>query len=138
MKALGRHLIAEFYGCSKELLNSPEKIEQIMCSAAQRASATIINSIFHPFQPYGVSGVIVIAESHFAIHTWPEYKFASIDLYTCGEDVNPWIAYNYLCEIFKPQHSSIMELKRGVIHQRNLRHKPIKTEEFLDKIGVNH
>ena len=96
MESLGRHIIVEFYDCDAEKINHVAGIEKLMMKAAELAGATIINSTFHHFSPFGVSGVIVIEESHLAIHTWPEYQFASIDLFTCGELVDPWVAFDFL------------------------------------------
>jgi spermidine synthase len=94
MNSLGRHVLVEFYGCSSEVLNDVPRIESSMVSAAKEAGATIINSVFHHFSPFGVSGVVVIQESHLAIHTWPEYRYAAVDLFTCGYSVNPWVSYD--------------------------------------------
>ena len=80
MKSLGRHILVEFHGCSAEILNDVPRIEHDMLEAATQSGATIINSVFHHFSPFGVSGVIVIQESHLAIHTWPEYRYAAVDL----------------------------------------------------------
>ncbi|GAB2537809.1 polyamine aminopropyltransferase [Rufibacter soli] len=113
MDALGRHILVEFYNCSPELMNDVVHIENSMVAAAETAGATVINSTFHHFSPYGVSGVVVIQESHLAIHTWPEYGYAAVDLFTCGDSVNPWVSYNYLQEAFKASHGSSMELLRG-------------------------
>lgn len=113
MIALGRHIIAELYGCDLEKIDDVSFVEQCMLAAADKAGATVINSTFHHFSPYGVSGVIVIQESHFSIHCWPEYGYASIDIYTCGETVDPWIAYEYLKTEFKASHGSTIELNRG-------------------------
>ena len=84
MNALGRHILVEFIGCNSEILNDVSIIEKSMVDAAQDAGATVINSTFHHFSPFGVSGVVVIQESHLAIHTWPEYQYAAVDLFTCG------------------------------------------------------
>jgi spermidine synthase len=116
MESLGRHIIVEFYECDAKKINNVANIEQIMLKAAEIAGATIINSTFHHFSPFGVSGVIVIEESHLAIHTWPEYQFASIDLFTCGELVDPWIAFDFLRDEFSAAHSSSIELQRGQPH----------------------
>lgn len=113
MIALGRHIIAELYECDLEKIDDVSFVEQCMLDAAEKAGATVINSTFHHFSPYGVSGVIVIQESHFSIHCWPEYGYASIDIYTCGETVDPWIAYEHLKTEFKASHGSTMELNRG-------------------------
>jgi len=115
--SLGRHILVEFYECSPEVLNDVTLIEKSMVEAARKAEATVINSTFHHFSPYGVSGVVVIQESHLAIHTWPEYGFASVDVFTCGDLVDPWIAFDYLKEAFESMHASPMELKRGQVNQ---------------------
>ncbi len=113
MEALGRHIIVEYYECNSQILNDALLVEEKMVEAAERAGATVINSTFHHFSPYGVSGVVVIEESHLAIHTWPEYGFASVDLFTCGEQVNPWAANEYLQGAFESSHRSAMEMRRG-------------------------
>ena len=87
MRALGRHVLAEFYGCSPDILNDTVRIEQIMVNAALEAGAEIREVVFHEFTPQGVSGVVVISESHLAIHTWPELGYAAVDVFTCGTTV---------------------------------------------------
>ena len=113
MSALGRHVLVEFFGCSSEILNEVSTIEKAMLQAAEDAEATIINSTFHHFSPYGVSGVVVIQESHLAIHTWPEFQYAAVDIFTCGDVINPWIAYDYLKKAFEAKQGSSIELRRG-------------------------
>lgn len=113
MEALGRHILVEFYNCSPELMNDVVHIEKSMVEAAETAGATVINSTFHHFSPYGVSGVVVIQESHLAIHTWPEFGYAAVDLFTCGDSVNPWVSYQYLEKAFQASHGSSMECRRG-------------------------
>lgn len=113
MSSLGRHVLVELYGCSNELLNDVSFIEKAMVEAAETAGATVINSTFHHFSPYGVSGVVVIQESHLAIHTWPEYGYAAIDLFTCGDTVDPWVSYQFLEKKLEASHGSSMELRRG-------------------------
>ncbi len=113
MKALGRHVLTEFYGCKPEILDNLEEIKSLMEQAALYSGATIIDSRFHRFNPYGISGVVIIAESHLAIHTWPEFNYASIDIYTCGTTVDPWKAYQYLKEHLEPQTDTKLELLRG-------------------------
>ena len=110
---LGRHLIVEYRNCNPEILNDVSEIEKIMTASAQQAGATIINTTFHHFSPWGVSGVIVIQESHLAIHTWPEYGYALVDLFTCGDSVNPWIAFKYLKKVLKAQQHEAIEMLRG-------------------------
>ena len=114
--SLGQHVLVELYGCNAALLDNVSSIEKIMCNAAERSNATIINVSFHHFSPYGVSGVVVIQESHLAIHTWPEYGYAAIDIFTCGDTVDPWVAYECLKESLQAESGSTMELKRGQTH----------------------
>ena len=123
MKALGRHILVELHECDCEILKNVKKVEEIMNAAAEAAKATIVKSVFHHFSPYGVSGVVVIAESHLAIHTWPEYGYAAVDLFTCGEEVDPWIAYQYLDERLKAKHKTSLEMKRGLFNLPVLKHK---------------
>lgn len=115
MKALGQHLILELYDCNAAALASVSTVQDTMLKAAKAANATIIDSIFHLFKPYGVSGVVVIAESHFAIHTWPEHGYASVDLYTCGSTTRPWEAFKTVKKLFKAGHFSVMKMERGLL-----------------------
>jgi len=113
MSSLGRHILVEYYDCDSEILNDVITIEKAMVQAAKEAEATIINSTFHHFSPFGVSGVVVIEESHLAVHTWPEYGYAAVDIFTCGDTVNPWVSYNYLLKAFKAENGSSLEMLRG-------------------------
>lgn len=113
--ALGNHILVEFMNCEPHIMNDVAAIERDMVAAAQKAGATVINSTFHHFSPYGVSGVVVIQESHLAIHTWPEYGYAAVDLFTCG-DMDAWISFDFLKEAFKSQSYSAIEMKRGSVN----------------------
>lgn len=113
--ALGNHILVEFMNCDPHIMNDVTGIERDMVGAAQKARATVINSTFHHFSPYGVSGVVVIQESHLAIHTWPEYGYAAVDLFTCGE-MNAWISFDHLKECFKAKSYSAIEIKRGSVN----------------------
>ena len=113
MNALGRHILVEYFGCPTDILNDVPFIESSMVAAAKEADATVINATFHHFSPFGVSGVVVIQESHLAIHTWPEYGYAAVDLFTCGETVDPWICYRSLLKSFQAGSGSSIEMLRG-------------------------
>jgi S-adenosylmethionine decarboxylase proenzyme len=113
---LGKHLLVEFFDCDPNVLNNNALVEQRMIEAAHACKATIVETCFHHFSPYGVSGVIVIEESHFTIHTWPEYGYASVDLYTCGDLCDPVSGFNYLQDAFMAKHSSFIEFKRGLMN----------------------
>lgn len=114
MEALGRQILVEFYDCDQFKLNDVNFIETSLLEAADAARATIISHSFHKFSPHGVSGVVVIAESHIAIHTWPEYRYAAVDIFTCGETIDPWIIQEILKESFGSKNVSSMEMKRGL------------------------
>jgi S-adenosylmethionine decarboxylase len=116
--------LLELYDCDSEILNDHQHVEQIMRDAAAAAKATIVKSVFHRFNPHGVSGVVVIAESHLAIHTWPEYGYAAVDLFTCGEDIDPWIAHQHVAEQLKAKRKTSLEIKRGLLNVPMLKHKP--------------
>lgn len=136
MLALGRHIIAELYECNVDKIDDVMFVEESMLAAADKAGATVINSTFHHFSPFGVSGVIVIQESHFSIHCWPEYAYASIDIFTCGDTVNPWLAYDYLKNVFCASHGSTLELNRGqhdLIGPSQKLTSQVKSERPVDK-----
>ncbi|MGQ0794081.1 MAG: adenosylmethionine decarboxylase [Deltaproteobacteria bacterium] len=115
LKALGRHLLVEYHGCNPQTLNNLEKIQAFMVEAASQCGATVLGSSFHYFSPQGVSGVVVIAESHLSIHTWPEYEYAAVDVFTCGGTVDPWAAFHYLKSALDSSESSARDLRRGEI-----------------------
>ena len=113
MKVLGRHLLVEYHGCDPEILNDLERVKKFMLEAASESGATVLDASFHYFTPQGVSGVVVIAESHLAIHTWPEYGYAAVDIFTCGNVVDPWKAFHYLRSTLDSKETSVNEIVRG-------------------------
>ncbi len=112
---LGRQILAEYYGCDSDVLHDNRRIEELMLEAARQANMTIVESVFHHFNPYGVSGAVIISESHITIHTWPEYRYAAVDLFTCGEEGDPQAAFGYLLEGLGASHHSVSEMKRGYL-----------------------
>jgi S-adenosylmethionine decarboxylase len=107
--------LVELYGCDPELLKKVDAVREIMVSAAKACKATVVDVAFHEFKPFGVSGVVVIAESHLSIHTWPEYRYAAVDIFTCGKTIDPEQAVQHIAGNFQCPHPSIVEVKRGVI-----------------------
>ena len=118
---LGRHILAEFFDCDPNVLNNPALVEKYMLDAALECGATIVNKCFHLFAPHGVSGVVIISESHLAIHTWPEFGYAAVDLFTCGTKCDPKVAYEFLRKVFNSKKASFTELKRGIIDRETLK-----------------
>ena len=116
---LGVHIIMELSGCQADFLDNIEKIKELMIKAAIIANAHIKEAVFHKFNPIGVSGVVVIAESHISIHTWPEFGYAAVDIYTCGENTDPWKACNVISEGLKAQSVFITQVDRGIPVENN-------------------
>lgn len=114
---LGKHLLAEFIGCKGCDLDSVHQIKEEMENAAREAKATIVQSVFHHFSPFGVSGAVVIAESHLTIHTWPEYGYAAVDVFTCGSTVDPQVSLDYLAKIFDVDKMIVKDVVRGDMNE---------------------
>ncbi len=115
MHALGTHLLVELRDCNPEILKDLSRVKDALVSAAKEARATIIDVSFHEFNPFGISGMVVIAESHLSIHTWPEYGYAAVDVFTCGDIIKPEVAAEYLIKEFESKNPSIVEMKRGML-----------------------
>lgn len=133
MYALGTHLLVELRDCNPEVLKSIEKVQNALVSAARHAAATIVDVSFHEFNPIGISGMVIIAESHLSIHTWPEYGFAAVDIFTCGDVIKPQEAAAFLIAEFESRNPSVVEMKRGILSpfDKKLPHKidePATTE----------
>jgi S-adenosylmethionine decarboxylase proenzyme len=113
LNTLGRHLLVEFHGCDSHTLNDVIAIERLMVGAAKAARATIVTSVFHPFSPQGVSGVVVVEESHLSIHTWPEHGYAAVDFFTCGES-DPTLAKDFLTAGLAAARTETVMVFRGL------------------------
>ena len=115
MNALGKHLLIELQDCNREVLNDLGFIKSTMLEAADGCGATVLGESFHPFSPQGISGVVIIAESHLSIHTWPEFGYAAADIFTCGDSVQPEKAAELLIEKLGAKNHSIVEIQRGLL-----------------------
>ncbi|OGO31531.1 MAG: S-adenosylmethionine decarboxylase proenzyme [Chloroflexi bacterium RBG_16_56_11] len=115
MNALGRHLLVELHECDRGLLNDLDYIRKSMLTAAMDCGAVILGDSFHRFSPQGVSGVVVIAESHLSVHTWPEFGYAAVDIFTCGTTVDPQKAATVLIDKLGSRNPSLTEIKRGIL-----------------------
>ncbi len=118
MEGLGTHVIAELFDCNEFHINDVKKVEEVLMAAAELSSATIIKPFFHKFSPYGISGVIVIAESHFTIHTWPEHGYAAVDIFTCG-DLNYQAALEHIKNELEAERCTIFQFQRGVLPDKS-------------------
>ena len=104
-------MIAEFW--SGRIIESPQKIKRILIESAKKAKNTPLEVAIHKFQPQGLTGVVLLAESHIAIHTWPQINYVAIDIFTCGKKAMPEVALSVLKKYFKPKKVKIIKLKRG-------------------------
>jgi len=113
--ALGRHLLLDLKDCDKEVLNDLDFLKECLHQAAIQCGATVVGESFYQFSPRGVSGVVNIAESHISIHTWPEYSYAAVDVFTCGDAVKPEEAAKLIIQQLQSKNHSYIELRRGMI-----------------------
>lgn len=126
---LGRHLVAELSDCQPELLGNLEQVREAVVQAALAAGAEVREVAFHPFRPGGVSGVVVIAESHLSIHTWPELRYAALDVFTCGEHTDPWKACRHLAGFFEAGRMAVTVIERGIPGPRGSFGQVVVSEE---------
>jgi S-adenosylmethionine decarboxylase proenzyme len=115
----GRHFLIELFGCDAELLDDAQALRGLLCSAAEAAGARVVAEVFHPFAPHGVTGVVVIEESHLSIHTWPETGYAALDFYTCGE-ARPERAIELLTGKLRASRVEVLAIARGGAPDRTL------------------
>ena len=115
MNALGKHLLLELKDCDREVLNDLGLLKSTLLAAASEAGATVLGESFHQFNPHGVSGVVIIAESHLFIHTWPECGYAAVDIFTCGDTVQSDKAAQKLIRELNAKSHSILEIQRGIL-----------------------
>ncbi|MFH1087232.1 MAG: adenosylmethionine decarboxylase [Chloroflexota bacterium] len=115
MDALGRHLLLELGDCNPETLNDVDILRDCLCEAARTAGATVVGEAFHRFSPHGVSGVVIISESHLSIHSWPEFGYAAADIFTCGTSTDPLKAAQFIIDKLESRQPSVTEMKRGIL-----------------------
>ncbi len=134
METIGFHYVVEAAGCDEELLQNADKIRQIFLEAAKIGNMEVKASYFFKFSPTGVSGMVIVAESHISIHTWPEKRYAAIDVYTCGETADPEKAVDYILDAIKAEYAHVSEIKRGIEEDDNtFTHMILTWEEKLDR-----
>lgn len=114
MHTLGIHLILDGWGCPSEVLNDIELVERALVEAVKAGGATLIDSCSHQFSPHGVTATATLAESHIAIHTWPEYGYFGADLFFCGDRCDPYAAVEPIRGMLRATQVRLTELKRGL------------------------
>ncbi len=117
MNVVGTHLLLELRQCNPALLNDLHYIKGSMKAAADQVGVHVIGESFHQFQPQGVTGILAISESHFCIHTWPEYGYAAADLFTCGTSLDPERAARFLADRLECKDFSFEKVIRGKVPQ---------------------
>jgi S-adenosylmethionine decarboxylase len=115
---VGKHILVDLHACNPELLKRVDYISDAMMTAAKRSEATIVGKCFKQFETWGVSGVIVIAESHITIHTWPEYGLASVDYFSCSDEPKIDLAIDYLKQALESKRMDEVEVTRGTMQIR--------------------
>jgi S-adenosylmethionine decarboxylase len=106
-------VLIDLYECDRERLTHEEEIKEGMLKAAELMGAEVIGTSFHTFKPWGVSGTVTIAESHIAVHTWPEFNYAAVTFETCGHHMDHRKAYQHLVQFFGAKNPKITLQKRG-------------------------
>jgi S-adenosylmethionine decarboxylase len=131
VQSLGNHLIVELYECREETINDAQRVEKALVEAVRISGARMVQAVVHEFNPHGISGVVVIEESHFSVHTWPEYGYCALDIFTCGDEIDHYSALQYLKKEFQAGNLSVTEIKRGMLDLPvKLLHKP--ESEFVE------
>lgn len=113
-EVLGAHHIAELCECNADLLNNSEFISTSLRRAVEHANATLIEEVKYEFTPQGITAVCLLSESHISIHTWPEKRYAAVDIFTCGDHTSPEKACQFLSDALECKKPIITVLKRGV------------------------
>ncbi|RLE87465.1 MAG: adenosylmethionine decarboxylase [Thermoprotei archaeon] len=130
---VGYHYIVEASGCDPEVLSDSDKLRDILTTAAKIGKMDIRVIHFYKFSPTGVSGMIVVSESHVSIHTWPEEGYAAIDVYICGTKSEPEKTLEYILENIRAQYAHITELKRGIKDNEEFTHSIISWDEVPEE-----
>jgi len=110
--AVGIHVLGTLHGCPRELLEKVAVVRKIMLETVQEASFHSVGESFHQFKPVGVTGVCVLSESHFSVHTWPEKNLVTVDIFTCGEEGNAENGFALLCKKLRPEKIEKQVIKR--------------------------
>ena len=108
-----KHFLLELYRCNCEKLNDESFLRCTLNKAAKLANATVLNLISNKFEPQGVTAIALLAESHISIHTWPESNYSAVDIFTCGQNMMPELASQYLIESLMAEEHSLRVIERN-------------------------
>jgi S-adenosylmethionine decarboxylase len=131
LESLGRHLLVELRDCDGAVLQDLDHVRSALLEAAAVAGATIVSEAFYQFAPFGISGMVIIAESHLSVHTWPEHCYAAVDIFTCGDILQPSDAVDVLVQQFASNNPAVIEIPRGILGagDTKLPHKVLAPQE---------
>lgn len=130
MQSLGKHVILEMYGCDFKLLDNQKIFEEAFNRAVKEAKMTLLNLAVHKFQPFGLTAVALLSESHMSIHTYPELGYVAADVFTCGDEGDPFKAMEVLIEAANPERRNIIYIPRGTDIQD--KDKNLEAQKILD------
>ena len=136
MKAIGRHVILEMWGCQN--LESVETAERALREMVVALDVNLLDLRVYPFSPVGVTGIAIVSESHLVIHTWPEYGYAAVDIFTCGAERDPQDAVNVLRRLFKPDRIGVMQINRGQMDMGEHEEVPKAAEPARPRHRLTH
>ncbi|MDP6155495.1 MAG: adenosylmethionine decarboxylase [Candidatus Thermoplasmatota archaeon] len=110
--SVGKHLLGSLYNCPVHLLKEVEQVRDIMYRTVKEAKFNCVGDVFHQYEPFGVTGVILISDSHFSIHTWPEHRFAAVDIFSCSKESDTELAFDILCKYLLPERAEKQLIER--------------------------
>ncbi len=117
LAAVGYNLFADMYNCDAQLLDDIRYLRRLLKESAEAGNMHVVKVLFHRYSPQGITGLVIVKESHIALHTWPEYAFASIDIFLCGDNSDPYKTLKYIENGLRPSTVITKSIERGVIHE---------------------
>ena len=132
LETIGYHYIVEAAGCDPEILRDPDRMRDILTRAAKQGNLGVRNSFFYKFAPEGVSGVVIVSESHISAHTWPEKGYAALDVYICGDQAKPEIAIQVFLREMGATDAHVTEIKRGIPDEDVYTHAMLTWDETFE------
>jgi len=130
-KTLGLHILADLYGVEADKIDRVEDIRELLEGAVKYANLTKISSHYYQFQPHGATGVVLLAESHLSIHTWPEHGLATVDVYTCGDPSKAYKAMDYIITQLNPKRVDKQVHERGIVEEEPSQSEAEKLRSIL-------
>ncbi len=133
LNTIGYHYIVEAAGCDGATIGSTDRMREILTEAARVGGMGVRTSYFYRFSPTGVSGVVIVSESHISIHTWPERGYAALDVFVCGEDAKPEDAIHYIITNMGSTDAHVTEIKRGIQDEDAYTHAMVTWDETAQR-----